>query len=130
MRNRIIYLDTTKAQIAVRIKGGATKTNEIVRLNPNVAVSVGKKALNDNAFTSAVNAIANHHTFKSFTANKSPLPNRCISVSFWSPTPASSAIRVIASSRSAGVSQRVVVGKSGKMKIAMMAMATVKLPSM
>lgn len=53
-------------------------------------------------------------------------------VSSWSPSwiPPSSAMRRIASFRSSGLSHLVVVGKSGRMKIAANATAIVRLPSM
>ena len=61
------------AQMAVTINGGATRIKEIVVLNPRVAVSVGKNALNDNAVTSDVNAKASHQTLQSVTASQRPL---------------------------------------------------------
>lgn len=72
--NFVAYLETKNAQTAVTMKGGATRISVIVRLNPSVALKVGKKALNDNAVTSDVSATVNHHTFQSVTASQNPPP--------------------------------------------------------
>lgn len=122
------HLDQKNANNAVNTNGGAHNNSVTVGLNPIVALSVGKYALNDNATTCAVSANESHHTFQSVTAKYNPLcaPSVCAS----SPTPTSSSIRRIASARSWGVSHEVVAGKSGSMNIAMTANNTVSAPSM
>ena len=65
-------LDTMKARIAVNAKGGAQSKRVTVRLNPIVALNVGKYALKLNAVTWLVIANESHQTFQSFTAAINP----------------------------------------------------------
>ena len=74
---KVKYLALIKATKAATNQGGAARTSVTVRLNPSVAVRVGKKALNDKAVTSEVNAMLNHQTFQSDTANQRP--RKCLS---------------------------------------------------
>ena len=159
---KVKYLALMKATKAATNQGGAARTSVTVRLNPSVAVRVGKNALNDRAITSEVNVTLSHQTFQSEIASRRPRQNRLkkvssdfetfimfslplllspsikldvaeeLSGSSWSPIliPPSSSIRLRARDLSCGDSQRVVVGKSGKIMIAKSANATVRPPSM
>ena len=123
------YLATINAAIAAVNHGGATSISVIVVLNPRVFVKVGKKALKDSATTSDDKAIASHQTFQSEIACHNPESWVDAAVASSSSLPLSSSIRRIASFCSIGDSQRVFVGKSGSMKIAVIATTMVNEPS-
>ena len=159
---RANYLALKNDTKAAANQGGAASISVTVRLNPSVAVRVGKNALNDRAITSEVNVTLSHQTFQSEIANRRPRQNRLkkvssdfetfimfslplplspsikldvaeeVSGSSWSPIliPPSSSMRLRARDLSCGDSQRVVVGKSGRIMIAKRANATVRPPSM
>ena len=127
---KVKYLALIKATKAATNQGGAASTSVTVRLNPSVAVRVGKKALNDKAVTSEVNAMLNHQTFQSEIACHSPENWVDAAVAPSSSLPLSSSIRRIARFCSIGDNQRVFVGKSGRMKMDKSAKKTVRAPSM
>lgn len=100
--------------------------HELVRRG-TVGAQLGKYALKERLKTWDRSAKASHHTFQSETASFKPVNWLCSSLdSSSSASPTSSDILSIASLRSTGESQRVVAGKSGKIKIAQMATNTWK----
>ena len=116
--------------MADNTNGGAHSSRVTVRLNPIVALSVGNQLLKLKVIMMLVIIRDIHHTFQSRKARRSPVVCPPSSVCFSSPTPASSSMRFMARRRSSGLSQRVVEGKSGRMKMAQSATKIVSEPSM
>ena len=120
--------------------GGHVSTSVIVVLNPSVSTAVGKKFLkpfearcmccmkaNSQIWYMLALSTPNHE--HSFTFGSLAASSRPANVVVWCLAPTVSArIRACASSRSSGVSHRVVSGSSGKMKMAAMATAKVIAP--
>lgn len=148
MVKRMTDRDSASATEAANIQGGTHNNSVIEGVYPIVSMRVGKKALNDNDATRSVNVPASHQTLKSVSARTRPtfccdpallVPRRSVGEGssepreMSAPIPVSSLMRCMATSCSAGESQREVdvdSGKSGRIFMAQSATSMVRPPSM